>query len=127
MCIFSRNEFQGDCYIQIHMASMADSSIQDIQDLLHSLTLSSFLSSDTGFKFNVIIVCMIFMAWYMIKQNQKANKFEKILNRYQKLGVDVPDGIKQNISHLSGLGISAMGYWITASAGAGMLIIMFLM
>lgn len=102
---------------------LVDNSIQDLQNL----TLSNFVSSDTGFKFNAIFVCVIFMAWYLYSQNKKAQKYEKIMNRYQKMGVDIPDGVKNNIAQLSGLGTSSLGFWITAFSGLSLLIMIFLM
>jgi hypothetical protein len=102
---------------------VVDNVIQDLQNL----TLSNFVSSDIGFKFKAIFMCLIFMAFYLYSQNKKALKSESTMKRYLKMGVDIPDGIKLEAIRQSGLGISSIGFWITAISGCSLLIIMFLM
>jgi hypothetical protein len=101
--------------------------VDNVRQDLQNLTLSNFVSSDIGFKFKVIFVCVIFMAYYLYSQNKRAQKYEKTMKRYLNMGVDIPDGIKLDIAQISGLGISSIGFWITAISGCSLLIIVFLM
>lgn len=106
---------------------MSTSIIDDAKQDLQELSLNKFIQTDTGFKSRLIFSCAVFIAVFLYKQNKKAQKYAKMLARYQKQGLDVPPSIKKSIAELSGLGVSSLGFWISATAGLSMLVIMFLM
>jgi hypothetical protein len=107
--------------------SSSTSLVRDAANDIQELTSISFIERDSGFKGTLIFFCAVFIAMYLYNQNKKAAKYAKMLARYQKQGLDVPQSIRTSIAELSGLGATTIGFWVSASAGLSMLIIMFLM